>query len=60
MQAKVVLRPLYGGIKDSNKGQLKSPLNLMSEKRSSRLTFTISETPVNNQTGESTELKPSN
>lgn len=57
-QAKVALHPLFGDIKDSNKGQAKSPVNLTSERKSGKTIFTTSATPVLNQAGVSTELKP--
>lgn len=55
MQAKVA--PLYGDIKDSNKGQTLE--NLTAERKSSEMIFTTSATLMSNLTGVNTELKSS-
>lgn len=59
MQAKIAIHPLFENIKDSNKGQAKSPVNPTAERKSHKTIFTTSATPMSAQTGVSTELKPS-
>lgn len=48
-QAKVVLHPLFGDLKDNSKGEIKSSVNLSSGKKSGKKIFTTTVTPVETQ-----------
>lgn len=57
MQAKVVLNPLFGEIKDSIKRRALCPVNLTSKTNCHDTIFTTSATPISPKAGVSTESK---